>query len=157
LQHNKLTKALFTALSLFEGFCSPALKFRFKPDSSIKFEWDQTFSRTRRIAGFTEQPIPADHIGLYGSLHEGVNRQWGERIRANPWQFVKGLLKLVATVALVAFIIFAASHYAIALKILHVYAAVKGLQIVGRFSLPLLYNLSSSVKVPASRPAAAAV
>jgi hypothetical protein len=155
-QQNKLTKALFIALSFFEGFCSPALKFRFRPDSPIKFEWDQTFSRETHIAGFTEQNISPDHIGLYGSLSEGVNQQWGERIQANPAQFAKGLLKLVAVVAIVAFAVFAASH-SIALKILLVYAAVKGLQISGRFFLPLLYNLASPSEAPALRAASSAI
>jgi hypothetical protein len=138
-EQSKLAKAKSVALSLFEGFCSPALKFRFTPESSIKFQWDQTFSDKKQIAGFTEQPISPDHIGLYGSLKQGVNRQWGARIRANPAQFVKGLLKLIATVTLLALAIFAAIHYPLAATLVRLYLAVKGSLVINRFFCPLAH------------------
>ena len=137
---NTFTKILLIVLSCFQGFCSPALKFHFGPDNPIKFNCDETFDQTTPMAGFTEEPISSDHIGLYGSFSEGLNRQWAERIQSNPWQFTKGLLKLITAIALVALSVFAVIHFPVVSTILLVYGAVKGVQILGQFFLPLLYN-----------------
>lgn len=140
-KQSKWKKYPMMGISLLQGFCSPVLKFRFQPnDPNYHFEWDKTFSESRIIAAYTEQPISADHIGLYGSFHEGINQQWKERMKKHPFLLMRGVAKLATTVALVALAIAGAARYPSVKKALLIYSVVKGLQISGRFFVPLSYE-----------------
>lgn len=138
---SKLRKAIGIGASIIEGFASPTLKFRFTPEDTDQFICDKTFASTSRIAGFTEKPISPDHIGLYGSFKQGLNGQWLNRIKNNPAQFIKGLLKITAVVALIALAIFAATKVPVIAIILIVYAAVVSAKIFARVTVPLVHNL----------------
>lgn len=136
---SRLVKILITIVSVFEGLCSPIIKFRFRSDNTVKFEFDQTFAENH-IAAFTDQAIAADHIGLSGSLRQGLNRQLGSRIKQNPQQFCKGLMKLILSVGLVALAI-VGTFYCSSLRIAFIaYSAFTGLQILGGFILPFCYK-----------------
>jgi hypothetical protein len=150
VKQSKLEKGVMMVASFFQGFCSPVLKFRFLPDEAVKFKGDETFSDHPDIGAFTEHPISPDHIGLYGSIYKGVNADWKNRIQQHPGQFVKGLLKLTASVALVVLAIFGAMSYASVAIALTAYVAVKTLQIVGRFFVPLYYERNYSGISPSS-------
>lgn len=65
----------------------------------------------------------------------------GQKIKNNPAQFIKGLLKLTALVALIALAIFAAIKVPVIAIILIVYAAVVSAKIFARLALPLAHNL----------------
>lgn len=140
-EQNRVIKGILIFASIIQGFCSPTLKLRFAPEDPIHFEWDQTFSEASKLAAFTEEPISPDHIGLYGSLHEGLNSKWFNRVSENPTLFIQGIAKLVTTVALTALLIQVAYRYSIVATTLKIYAVIKSLQVIGRTFVPLAYNL----------------
>lgn len=132
---SRVAKLIVTVISVFECLSAPIIKFRFGSDSDIRFEFDQTFD-VNQIAAFTKQHIPADHIGLSGSIRQGINRELANRIKQNPQQFSIGLVKLALSVGLLALAILG-TFYSPSLKIaLIAYSAFTGLQVLGGFILP---------------------
>jgi hypothetical protein len=139
VKKSRLVKIFITIVSVFEGLCSPIIKFRFRSDNIIKFKFDKTFKESQ-IAAFTDQAIAADHIGLSGSLREGLNRELGSRIKQNPGQFCKGLVELILSVGLLALAIVRA-FYCPPLGVAFIaYGAFTGLQVAGGFILPFCYK-----------------
>lgn len=136
----RLNRRRCERIATFQSYCTPTLKFRLGPNSPIKFTMDDTMPGT---AGYTEQPIPASHIGLYGSLHEGVNTQWLGRIKQNPKQFCSGLLMLAGTVALVALAVLAAHASPFYVAVLAIYGIVKGTQILAQIVVPIRYQFKA--------------
>lgn len=141
-------KGIFIIASIIEGFCSPVLKFRFQKVEDTKFNIDETFNSKEvgggNIAVYTEEAISPEHIGLYGSLSQGLNSEWKQRITQNAGQFAKGLLKLIISVGLVAGAILGAQRSQSLRIALLAYSAFKGLQILGRFFVPLSYEFTIS-------------
>ena len=121
--------------------CStPTLKFRFGEDAPIGFTVDNTIPD--QVAGYTEQPIPAKYVGLYGTITQGVNRQWLKRVKKDPALFRQGLKKLVGIVAIVALAILFSLNpvYAVVLAI---YGAVKVMQFFAQIIVPLCYEFKA--------------
>lgn len=92
--------------AVFKGlFCSPVLKFRFTPEEGDKlFKADKTFSGGK-VASYSEDPIYPNHIGMIGTFKQGVKGSLAQRIKKNPRQFIKGLVKLISALAIAALVV----------------------------------------------------
>jgi hypothetical protein len=140
--HPKLCK-----LRAFFLMCSsPTLKFRFGENAPIGFTEDNTISN--QAAGYTEQPIPAKYVGLYGTITQGVNREWLKRVKKDPALFRQGLKKLAMIVAIVAVtILFALAPFNAA--VLAIYGIVKAMQFFAQIIVPLCYEFKAKPVAPA--------
>lgn len=139
-------------LAALRACSTPTLKFRLAPNNPIKFTIDNT--TPGQTAGYTEQPMSANTIGLYGSLHEGMNSQWLGRIKQNPQQFRRGLLTLAAAVALVALVVLSTYASPFHATLLAIYGIVKGVQFAAQIFVPLYYQFKAK-PLPASALATA--
>lgn len=124
---SKIARGVFGGLA---GFVTPTLKFRFKPgevsgclvscnsqyfsnntisvpdvesylncESSCRFHNDPDYPG---VAAYkTAQPIPASHLGITGSLNQGINSGMFNRMKNNPGKVLLGA-SLLATAVLVA-------------------------------------------------------
>ncbi len=86
------------------GFLTPTLKFRFTPDAvicggkSCRFQNDECYGN---VAYKTAQPISAIHLGITGSLTQGINSNFWQRIASHPKKVAFGVA-LLTTAAIVA-------------------------------------------------------
>lgn len=143
--------------SIFIGFCAPTLKFRFRPDQividgndpkKIEFIIDTSYDgASDGFALYTYNDLPPEHLGLTGSIRQGFNMNWGERIKQDPGQFKKGLFKLVISLSMMALFCIAILH---ATRTLHwvnynenvlkitliAYGSFKGAQVIARLVVP---------------------
>jgi hypothetical protein len=84
------------------GFFTPTLRFKFTPEEmKATFEDDPDYSG---LALRTNKNIGPEHLGILGSLRQGLNLQVFERIFHHPLKFLLGLIQVVAAVALSALI-----------------------------------------------------
>jgi hypothetical protein len=91
-QYAPIAGALLTLLT-------PIVKYRFTPDELNSFEEDGDL---QPFALYTDKDISPWHLGISGSLIQGVNRQMFSRIKDNPVKVAKGFTKLIAALALSA-------------------------------------------------------
>lgn len=82
----------------FAGFFTPTLKFRFTPEDLCLFENDPDYGG---IAYRTTAAISSSHLGITGSLQQGINLGMFDRIVANPQKVLIGI-SLLAAAAVVA-------------------------------------------------------
>ncbi|MBS0630262.1 MAG: hypothetical protein JSS30_08600 [Verrucomicrobia bacterium] len=86
------------------GYLTPTLKFRFAPEDLLCKEASCRFINDDDYSGFaykTAQPIPSYHLGITGSLTQGINSNLWDRMKANPYKVAVGLAFLT-TAAIVA-------------------------------------------------------
>lgn len=84
------------------GFFTPTLRFKFTPERVKQvFENDPDYDN---LAFRTRLKIGPEHIGITGSLAQGLNCGLFHRIGQNPGKFLLGLIQLILAVALVALI-----------------------------------------------------
>ncbi len=126
------------------GFVTPTVKFRFQPEESKQYFSNDEFFQPG-IACFTDQEISRDHIGIIGTLKQGVNKKWFNRIRENPQQCLAGATKIITALALIALGCVAAYYSRIGLYVLMGYLTFSGVQAVASFSIPLF---SSTPEIP---------
>lgn len=115
---------------------SPTLKFRFNAELH---EQAPVFERSDVC--YASQPIGTEHIGLYGTLAQGLQGDLWGRIQREPSKFFSGVVKLVAAVAHTAIVAYGVLYsnmviFAIARGILMYEAAV----CVGRVVVPILFG-----------------
>jgi hypothetical protein len=85
------------------GLLTPTLKFRFTPDEVINcgdaciFENDPDYSG---LAYRTTQALPANRLGMTGSLTYGVNSGMFNRMHTNPQKMLMGVTLLAAGILL---------------------------------------------------------
>jgi len=83
-------------LSVAFGVLSPVVKFRFTAEQLQRdFKPDD-----KGCALYTEKDISVTHLGISGSLIQGVNFSVFKRIYRKPTQFLLGCVQLTAAVAL---------------------------------------------------------
>lgn len=83
-------------LSIPLGILSPTLKFRFTPE-----QLDKDFREDNEGGAlYTEKDISPTHLGISGSLIQGVNFSIFKRIYNKPSKFILGCVQLTAAVAL---------------------------------------------------------
>jgi hypothetical protein len=137
------------------GFNAPILKFRFRQNQltnsdrpnppKIRIYQDTTMS----YASYTPDIIPPEHIGLPGSLKQGLNFNWKERIKENPRQFMKGIVKIIVSLAIMALFCIAVLHATRTIHwidyneqaleiLLSIYGSFTAVQVLGRIFIPLV-------------------
>ncbi len=126
------------------GFVTPIVKFRFQPEESKQYFSNDEFFQPG-IACFTDQEISRDHIGIIGTLKQGVNKKWFNRIRENPQQCLAGVTKIIIALALIALGCVAAYYSRIGLYVVMGYLTFTGAQAVASFIIPLF---SSTPEIP---------
>jgi hypothetical protein len=79
------------------GFITPTLKFRFTPEQvrSGRFEDDPDYIG---LAWRTALPISTKHIGITGSILQGIGQGTISRMRAHPLKVLRGMALLGAAV-----------------------------------------------------------
>lgn len=121
----------------FLGLVAPIVKLRFRSDDPIKnFENDEFFKPG--LASYTEDKIDIDHIGIRGTLQQGLNKDWLNRIKKEPAQFIWGVVKIVAAIALIALVAVASVFSTVALYILAAYLVIKTAHALLQFIVPML-------------------
>lgn len=84
---------------------TPTVKFRFTPeDFRENFEAD-SFLPLKIEASFIRKDIDTSHIGISGSLIQGLNSRCFSRIKNNPVTFALGIVQIVSAIALTVFLI----------------------------------------------------
>lgn len=81
------------------GFLTPTLKFRFTPEEVINCTNDCRFDNDpdyNHMAYRTTQPISASHLGITGSLTQGVNLGMFSRMANDPGKVMLGVALLGA-------------------------------------------------------------
>lgn len=100
-ESTNLAKSFMGGIS---GFITPTLKFRFTPEEILncnltcRFENDPDYGKA---AYRTSKAINASHLGISGSLSQGINSGMFNRMSANPEKVLLGII-LLGTAALVA-------------------------------------------------------
>jgi len=88
-----ISKALRLCAGIVCGVLTPTLKFRFKPEailnciSSCRFEKDPDY---HGCAYRTAQPISSTHLGIMGSLSQGIGSGTLSRMANNPRKVLEG-------------------------------------------------------------------
>lgn len=77
-------------------------------------------------------------MGISGVITQGFKNGLSSRIKANPGQFVLGLIKIVTSVSLIALAVFVSLNSHIGLYIVIGYIGLKSLQTLAQFAVPLL-------------------
>lgn len=90
------------------GLITPTLRFKFTPDEMKIFKDDPDYTP---FALKTAEKIDANHIGIMGSLKQGLNSDLFCRIYHNPCKFLLGVIQLALAVALTALAIFTLYPY----------------------------------------------
>lgn len=128
------------------GLAAPIIKLRFRSDDPNKnFENDEFFEPG--FASYTEDKIDVDHIGIGGTLQQGLNKDWLNRVKKQPVQFIWGVVKMVIAIALIALVAVASIYSTVALHILLAYLAIKTAHAIVQFATPML-SRSSIVPQP---------
>ncbi len=98
------------------GYLTPVLKFRFLPKDVFNCEMEYLLSGRfhqafeclihddpgyARHAYETAEPIPITHLGISGSLIQGINSDLWQRMSSDPYKVASGLA-LLGTAAIVA-------------------------------------------------------
>lgn len=103
-----IVKIVGTIIGVFVGLVAgaftPTLHFRFNEIDHSRLKNDREYSG---IAYKTSQKVEAWRIGLIGTLTTGLNFEWFERMRANPYKILTGVIQLVSSIALAYFAIYA--------------------------------------------------
>lgn len=82
------------------GFFTPTIRFKFTPEQvKMTFEEDPDYGG---LAMRTRKNIGTEHIGILGSLVQGVNLQVFQRIAEYPLKFLLGLIQVISAIALSA-------------------------------------------------------
>lgn len=91
-----------TSLPIFAlTFLTPTIKYRFTPEKfKSSFHIDNDLAG---LASYTITNISVAHLGIAGSLIQGLNSRILDRIKNNPRTFLLGCAQLVAAVALTIF------------------------------------------------------
>ena len=93
-----LSKPFRSLLGIFFGAITPILKFRFRPEDIVgctancRFQDDPDYSG---LAYRTAEPISPMHLGIIGSLIQGINLAMFQRMASNPLKLLKGATLLV--------------------------------------------------------------
>lgn len=84
------------------GIFSPTVKFRFTPEErEERFLVDKGDDDAKGSGSlYTTDEIETSHLGISGSLRQGLNSSLVGRIKTHPGKFVLGLAQLTAAVAL---------------------------------------------------------
>jgi predicted ABC-type ATPase len=137
------TSILRNIAGCFLGFAVPIIKLRFRSDDPTKsFENDEFFEPG--FASYTEDKIAVDHIGIRGTLQQGLNKDLLNRVKKQPAQCIWGVVKMVTAVALIAFAIVASIYSTIALYILLAYLSIKTAHAFAQFIVPLLSHFPAA-------------
>lgn len=121
----------------FLGQAVPTIKLRFtQQDSLNKFNPDSIHEDG--VAAYTTSKITTDHIGLSGTLIQGLNKSLAQRIKQNPAQFTLGILKIIAAIAIVTATIILSAGSHIVLCVVIGYISLKAFQALAQFIVPLL-------------------
>lgn len=93
-------KALFNDFEIgqFLALLTPTIKYRFTSDEAGR-RLSRDFVGTHGCR-YAQQDISPIHLGITGSLIQGVNRDLLNRIRAKPEKLIVGMVELAAAVAL---------------------------------------------------------
>jgi len=86
------------------GLATPTIKFRFTPEST--YGNDTIFENDDDYYGFaykTREAISIKHIGMIGTLSQGINRRMFSRMKSNPLKVAHGASLIAAS--------FFTSHY----------------------------------------------
>ena len=84
-------------ISIPLGLISPVVKFRFTPEQLAKDFKEDTEPNG---ALYPEKDIGVSHLGITGSLMQGLNPSILKRIYSKPTKFLLGCAQLVAAIAL---------------------------------------------------------
>jgi hypothetical protein len=162
-----LSKAAVNLGGIFSSFYSPTLKFRFLPEEMAKFDFqdDKTeyvdsekdangnfINPDACAAGYTEHAIPSDHIGLYGTLSRGFSGSLIDRIQADPWRFMQGLLKLITITALTALVVIGALYSPVVGALAMVFVAIETSLFVGRILVPIIASCFPDAPLEEEKP-----
>lgn len=83
------------------GFFTPTLRFKFTPEQvKTLFEIDPDYTG---LAYRTREKIDVTHLGITGSLAQGLNSGLIKRITARPFKAILGLAQITAAVAITVF------------------------------------------------------
>lgn len=74
------------------GFFTPTLKFHF--DSKYLDQFKEDFSMPN-VAYCTDKKIEASHLGISGSLKNGLNRELIRRIKEEPFKVLEGIVQFI--------------------------------------------------------------
>lgn len=102
IEHTFLELPLLV-LSFLPGLISPTVKYRFTPQEiKRKFEHDEdnVFDGKGGMVLHTKENIGISHLGITGSLIQGMNPSIFGRIYNKPEKFALGCAQLVAAIAL---------------------------------------------------------
>jgi len=95
---SQLQKTPSTTLGYFLALVTPTVKFRFTPEEFEKnFKPDDWL---RLKASVTTKDISVFHLGITGSLIQGLNSGMFQRIKRNIPSFMLGCVQLTAAIAL---------------------------------------------------------
>jgi hypothetical protein len=83
-------KGSYSLRSRILGWCTPVLRFKFRPEDVIK----PRFQKTNRIAGalFTTHSISPMRLGICGSLTQGIGLGMFRRMASNPLKVLSGVV-----------------------------------------------------------------
>jgi hypothetical protein len=133
-----------TFLSMF----SPTLKFRFIPGEDQGFKDDNIYLRNiplPDVGAFTKEHISSEHIGLYGTLSQGLKGGLFGRIQNDPSRFAAGLLKLTLVVVSVALLSLGCYYFpAMAIGIVGSWLLYEAAIAIGSLSVPLICGYFNS-------------
>jgi hypothetical protein len=81
-----------------KGFFNPRIKFYYD-----KQEVKRDFQNDPRLNGLgliTSKAVSADRQGISGAIKYGANKEWLNRVKANPGQFIIGVIQGLACLIL---------------------------------------------------------
>jgi len=91
-EHDSQTNSCINAV---KGFFNPTLIFYFEK-SAVQTDF-QNDERLKGLGLVTQKKISVDHQGIQGIIKQGANANWSSRIKANPTQFVIGIIQMLVS------------------------------------------------------------
>lgn len=88
-------------IGLILGFITPNVKFRFIPEEILECGNDCRFEDDPLFGGHayrTKEKITTSHLGITGSLYQGIDSQTWSRMEANPEKVLLGIHLLAVAV-----------------------------------------------------------